>query len=81
MRQATCDICGQPATIHETAVEGGAASARHFCREHGEPILPTIVAVARVASLQAAEEYYRSLSEADQEQMALLHRLLTRSRD
>ncbi len=35
MKAPACDICGQPATIHDTSVSDGVAVARHFCSEHG----------------------------------------------
>jgi hypothetical protein len=60
--QPTCAICGHPATIHETAVEGAAAVTRHLCQQHGAAAMPTIE-VGRQA-LQAADEQFRRLSEA-----------------
>ena len=73
-----CDICGQPATIHETTIETGEATSRHFCQEHGGSLLPPIDPDVQAASLRAMEEYYYSLSDAERENMALLYRLSKR---
>jgi hypothetical protein len=78
MLQPGCDICGQPATIHETAVRAGEAVTRHLCREHGESSLPAVIPGVQAASLQAAEEYFRSLSDAEREHLALVYRLTRR---
>lgn len=37
MPPTPCAICGQPSMFHETTLDGGAASVRHLCREHGQP--------------------------------------------
>ena len=56
-----CEVCRQPATVHETVREAGEVTSRHFCQEHGE--------------LRVIEEYYRrSLSEAEWEPIARLYR-------
>ena len=61
MTKPNCDICGKPATVHETVREAGEATSRHFCQEHGE--------------LRVIEECYRrSLSEAEWEPIARLYR-------
>ena len=79
MLQPTCAVCGQPATIHETAIEAGAAVARHFCQEHGEVAWrATAPPLGDAASLQALEERWRGLSEVEQEHLALLYRLTHR---
>lgn len=72
-----CEACGRPATIHETAIRGGEAASRHFCREHGEP---TVAAVdlgpaASAEAFRAAGEYYQGLADAEREHLALLYRL------
>jgi hypothetical protein len=77
MLQPKCDICGQPATIHETAIRAGEAVSRHRCQEHGESFLPTRIPGVQ-ASLPTAEELYRSLSEAEREHFALIYRLTRR---
>ena len=62
MLKPNCDICGKPATVHETVREAGEATSRHFCQEHGE--------------LRVIEEYYRrSLSVAGWESVARVYRL------
>jgi hypothetical protein len=35
MRQFSCDICGQPATVHETVLEAGQTLVHHRCPSHG----------------------------------------------
>jgi hypothetical protein len=77
MFQSTCEICGQPATIHETSVEGDGAVTRHLCQEHGDAALPPID--LGPAAAQAAEELYRRLSDAEKEHFGLLYRLTHRS--
>jgi hypothetical protein len=61
MLRPNCDICGKPATVHETVREAGEVTCRHLCQEHGE--------------LRVIEEYYRNLSEAEREQIARVYRL------
>ena len=62
MSKRNCDICGKPATVHETVREAGEVTFRHLCQEHGE--------------LRVIEEYYRrSLSEAEWQQIARVYRL------
>jgi hypothetical protein len=78
MLQPKCDVCGQPATIHETLIKGGEAASRHLCQEHGESSLPTVVPGVQATPLPTAEELYRGLSEAEREHMALLYRLTKR---
>ena len=34
----TCDVCGGPAVVHETLVEGDRVTRRHLCRGHGRPL-------------------------------------------
>lgn len=38
MRPMKCDLCDQPAAIHETVVDQGNVTMRHLCRDHGAPI-------------------------------------------
>jgi hypothetical protein len=37
MPRPNCDLCGRPATVHETVVGSGPSGpvVRHLCREHG----------------------------------------------
>ena len=78
MLQHKCEICGQPATIHETAMRAGEAVSRHLCQEHGESLVPKSIPGVPAASLPTAEELYLSLSEAEREHMALMYRLTKR---
>jgi hypothetical protein len=73
MLQPKCEICGQPAVIHETAVEDESAVTRHFCQDHKQAQTP-ILDFGRQAA-QAAEEQYRNLSDAEKEHFAMLYRL------
>jgi hypothetical protein len=77
MFQPRCEICGQPATIHETAVEREGVVSRHLCQKHGEATSPTVDLGPQAA--QAAEEQFRRLSDAEKEHVALLYRLTHRS--
>jgi hypothetical protein len=39
MRGVKCDLCDQPATFHDTVVEGGGVTERHLCAGHsGEAV-------------------------------------------
>jgi hypothetical protein len=76
MFQPTCAICGQPATIHETAVEGEGAVTRHLCQEHGAAAVPPIDLGPQ--ALQAVEEQFHRLSMAEREHFGLLYRLTHR---
>jgi hypothetical protein len=78
MLQYKCDICGQPATIRETAIRAGEAVSRHLCQEHGASLQPTANPGVPAASLATAEELYRSLSEEEREHLALIHRFTKR---
>jgi hypothetical protein len=78
MLQPSCDICGQPATIHDTAINAGEAVSRHRCQEHGESLLTTSIPGVDAASLPTAEELYQRLSESERKHFALLYRLTRR---
>jgi hypothetical protein len=77
MLQPKCEICGQPAVIHETAVEEEGAVTRHLCQDHGQATWPAVNLGPQAA--QAAEELYRNLSDAEKEHAALLYRLTHRT--
>jgi hypothetical protein len=34
MEGSTCDVCGQPATVHSTEIRDGMTAERHLCAEH-----------------------------------------------
>ena len=77
MLQPRCEICGQPAVIHETAVEDEGAVTRHLCQEHGQAAVPVLDFGPQAA--QAAEEQYRSLFGAQKEHMAMFYRFTHRT--
>jgi hypothetical protein len=79
MLQRGCDICGEPATIHETTIRAGEAVTRRLCREHGDSLLPKTIPGIPAASLPTTEELYRNLSEAEREHLSLLYRLSKRT--
>ena len=35
MHATNCDLCDNPAVIHDTAARGGVIKVRHLCRSHG----------------------------------------------
>ena len=76
MLQPKCDVCGEPARIHETAVEAGGAVTRHLCQTHWKAALPPIKLGPDAAA--AAEEQFRNLSDAEKEHFALTYRLTRR---
>lgn len=39
MNEHSCDLCNNPAVIHDTLAHGGIVNVRHLCRAHGMPIL------------------------------------------
>lgn len=78
MRRYHCEICGQPATIHETALNDGAVSYRHLCQVHGQEMLPAPVVTSDEAGFQAMVDYYRNLSDAEKDELALDYRLQRR---
>lgn len=78
MHSFSCELCGQPATIHETAVENGAVVARHLCAEHGESAWRSATPRLPADAWQAVEEYARGLSPEEWDALALRHRLSRR---
>jgi hypothetical protein len=78
MLQPECDVCGQPATIHETVISGGGRLPVTSARNMGVSSLPTVVTGVQATSHPTAEELYRSLSEAERGHMALVYRLTKR---
>jgi hypothetical protein len=76
MLHPKCDVCGQPAMIHETTLEGGKAVTRHLCPEHGPATLPGVNLGPE--AFQAAQERFQSLSDAELQDLALLYRLTHR---
>jgi hypothetical protein len=78
MRRYHCEICGQPATIHETVFNEGAVSCRHLCQVHGQEKLLDPVVKSDEADFQALVDYYQSLSDAEKDELALDYRLQRR---
>ncbi|HEY3395156.1 MAG TPA: hypothetical protein VGK58_20820 [Lacipirellulaceae bacterium] len=79
MRQYLCEVCGQAATIHETAVNDGTVNYRHLCQVHGQEILLVPVVKQDDAAFQAMVDSYRSLSDAEKDELALDYRLRRRA--
>ncbi|MFZ5828839.1 MAG: hypothetical protein ACOY3P_02060 [Planctomycetota bacterium] len=73
MFETRCTICGQRATIHETAVEPGGAIARHFCQKHGAALISNLD--LGLQSLQSAAEQFRQLTDAEKALYADLARI------
>jgi hypothetical protein len=85
MQQSKCDVCGQTAAIHDTEIIDGHVVTKHFCQEHGEAawreaLLPLSNAKFHASTLRDLEEYWQTLSVAEKEQLAQLHRLSRRCR-
>lgn len=38
MTQRSCDLCHNPAVIHDTVTRNSTVTVRHFCRVHGLPV-------------------------------------------
>jgi hypothetical protein len=77
MFQPKCEICGQPAVVHETTVEDEGVVTRHLCRDHGQAAAPIVDFGPH--ALQAAAEQYGTLSDAEKEHFAMLYRLTHRA--
>jgi hypothetical protein len=78
MSEHICDVCGQPATIHETALIDGVATSRHVCHSHGETMLLKPTFDLEHDDFQQPVEQYRSLSPTERDQIALYYRLSRR---
>jgi hypothetical protein len=83
--QSKCDVCGQPATIHETSIESsGDIVVRHHCQEHGASVLHGALRIDdpdTQATLANLAEWYNGLTESEKNRIQLEHRLLRRCRD
>lgn len=82
MRHYKCDVCGAPATIHETAIESrGAVVVRHYCQEHGAGAMHGTLRVDD-PDIQAAftdlAEWYNGLAESEKNRIQLEYRLTRR---
>jgi hypothetical protein len=74
MNGQKCDVCGAPATIHETAVENSQIVVRHLCQNHGKDLIPAIDFANHEAARQTVMEMYNRLSDTEKNELALLHR-------
>jgi hypothetical protein len=43
MLRPKCEICGEPAVIHKTAVADEGAVTWHFCQDHGQATMPAVI--------------------------------------
>jgi hypothetical protein len=82
MWQYECEVCGRPATIHETLIEsGGTIVSRHQCAEHGAHSLH---GTARLddpgvqAAFAALVAWYDCLSDSEKNRFRLEYRLMRR---
>jgi hypothetical protein len=75
MNSPKCARCDRPATVHETLVENGIVTERHYCRRHGQPVWfhachgPLVQAVVGLTDEQlpagvSREELSRRMAEA-----------------
>jgi hypothetical protein len=85
MVQPTCEVCGQPAVVHETEIVASRVTSHHLCQAHGEAGWRDAVLSLRDINFQAdairdLEDQWRRLSENDKQQLAQLHRLTRRCR-
>ncbi|MGD9634953.1 MAG: hypothetical protein AB7G28_23830 [Pirellulales bacterium] len=78
-----CEICGNPATIHDSHVSSGAADTHHYCGQHAPhdtSPAPSLTSSERIEALATLAEYFGHLSEREKSQLTLEHRLARRSR-
>lgn len=58
-----CEVCGGPATLHQTEIENGAPVPHHYCERHGEPLwqasLPKMPAASEADLRRMVEEAKR----------------------
>jgi hypothetical protein len=82
MRQDKCEICGQLATVHETAIEsGGEIVVHHLCQEHGASALQSMVRSddpRTQAALAELSEWYNGLTDVERNRMEMEYRLIRR---
>jgi hypothetical protein len=80
MHQQQCEICGRPATIHDTSIENSVALAsRHLCQEHGSNDLHSIlssVAASSQDALSQLSEWYRHLTDVEKRRLEAEYRLM-----
>lgn len=75
MNAHKCDICGQPATIHDTAVHCGEVTvSKHYCRQHGVSLEPDTLVLgntSRIAALATVTGWHNSLSDSEKRQLEM----------
>jgi hypothetical protein len=58
MDHPKCEVCGEPATIHETAIENGVAvGLHHLCKQHGESHWRSALQAAESRSQDALAQF------------------------
>jgi hypothetical protein len=84
MEHPKCEVCGQPAAIHETAIENGVAVGTHqLCQQHGESHWRSAIEAVELGSQDAAAqlgEWYRSLSDVERNRLEMEYRMMRRCR-
>jgi hypothetical protein len=73
-----CEVCGRPATIHETILSHGVVTDRHVCYLHGDVMLLSPKAEHSHEEFQTIVEHYQRLSASERKQIALHYRLIQR---
>jgi hypothetical protein len=83
MDHPKCEVCGNPATIHETVIESGVGvGLHHLCKQHGEShwqIAAQAVEARSQGALGPLTEWYRSLDHAARSRLEMEYRLMRRS--
>jgi hypothetical protein len=84
MDHPKCEVCGEPAAIHETAIENGVAVGSHqLCKLHGEPHWRSAVQAVEARSQDALAqltEWHRGLSDVERTRLEMEYRLMRRGR-
>ena len=84
MSRTKCEICEQPATVYDTAIENGEAVAtRCLCREHGTGELQAILmrqASSAEDALAKLSAWYGGLTGAEKSRLEMDYRLTRRRR-
>jgi hypothetical protein len=84
MDHPKCELCGEPAEIHETAIENGVAvGSQHLCKQHGESHWRSAVQAVEARSQDALAqltEWYRGLTDGERSRLEIEYRLMCRNR-
>jgi hypothetical protein len=81
MHPERCDVCGRPATVHETAIAAGNVASRHFCDAHGAGVRADAVPLddtQRQAAITTLAERASKMTPAERARLELEYRLVTR---